>query len=116
MNQFLLILVMIPLLGAVMSLMVPLHKENAMSSLAFGTAAIQFFCFIYFSWRPGHRRVEINVKEITLYKTFAYQFFLDFYYRWCDLSISFFGFCAYFSDNLVQSLLSSSGTRLQKIL
>lgn len=52
MNQFLLILVMIPLLGAIMSLMVPLHKENTMSSLAFGTAAIQFLfhLFIMAAW------------------------------------------------------------------
>ncbi len=71
----------IPLLGYLISLLIPSKNEFAISRLAFITLSIQLAFAIGFSiaWlKSGHR--DINLAEFSLYKTQGYDFLIDLYF------------------------------------
>ncbi|TAE28586.1 MAG: hypothetical protein EAZ92_08105 [Candidatus Kapaibacterium sp.] len=76
-NSFLLI----PLLGFVISLIIPQRKEHLLSQVAYGTAALNFACFLVFAafWLAAGHPV-LNVKDIVLYRTGGYEFLIDIYF------------------------------------
>jgi NADH:ubiquinone oxidoreductase subunit 5 (subunit L)/multisubunit Na+/H+ antiporter MnhA subunit len=73
--------VLIPLLGFVLSLVVPGRKEAVLSRIAYYTAGAQFFtvlAFVVFWVLKG--APALNVKEIVLYRSTDYEFFIDFFF------------------------------------
>jgi len=81
MNSILQFFILLPLLGFLFSLFIPGHKENFISKTAFGTVGLHMISFqiflLYWLWN-GHP--TLNLKEITLFKTTGYEFFVDFYF------------------------------------
>ena len=75
------IFILVPLLGFILSFLVPGKKEILLSRIAFYTAGFNLFCFLIFIffWLSGGLPA-LNVKEIALYNTKGYEFLLDFYF------------------------------------
>jgi NADH-quinone oxidoreductase subunit L len=81
MHTILQFFIAIPLLGFLVSLLIPGKQEGILSKTAFGIVGLHMFGFqifaIYWLWN-GHP--ALNLKEIILYKTNGYEFFVDFYF------------------------------------
>jgi NADH-quinone oxidoreductase subunit L len=81
MNLILQLFILIPLLGFVVSLLIPNEKETILSRVAFTSVGIHFVSFqiflIYWFWN-GHP--VLNLKEIVLFRTPGYEFLIDFYF------------------------------------
>lgn len=79
MTAFIPLLVAIPLLGWIISLVIPGNKERLMSAAAFGTISLHFSAFLAFllAWL-SHGAQPIDVKDLVLFKSDQYEFFIDF--------------------------------------
>ncbi len=81
MTIILAIFIIIPLLGFLLSLIVPGKNENLISQVTFGTAGLQllfstgFVGYWIFLGAPN-----LNIKEFVLYNSESYQFFVDLYF------------------------------------
>jgi NADH-quinone oxidoreductase subunit L len=79
MLSFLPFFIILPLVGFFISLLIPAKREVLISGVAVGTVSLHFFgalCFLaywLFSGLP-----TLDVKEIVLFKTTDYEFFVDF--------------------------------------
>jgi NADH:ubiquinone oxidoreductase subunit 5 (subunit L)/multisubunit Na+/H+ antiporter MnhA subunit len=73
--------VLLPFLGFVISLLVPAKKESLLSQVAFGSVGLHMLSFqlfaVYWIWQD---HPTLNLKEIVLFKTEGYEFFVDFYF------------------------------------
>ncbi len=73
--------ILLPLLGFMASLFVPRKAESLMSSVAYTSVGAHLFgasvFFIYWMWQ-GHP--TLNLKDIVIYETTDYSFFVDFYF------------------------------------
>jgi NADH:ubiquinone oxidoreductase subunit 5 (subunit L)/multisubunit Na+/H+ antiporter MnhA subunit len=71
----------IPCIGFVASLLVPKAQEKTLSQIAFLTAGANLAGFLLFAivWLWNGAQV-MNVKEIVLYRTDGYEFFVDVYF------------------------------------
>lgn len=81
MNELLQFFIALPLLGFIISLLLPERKESLISWVAFGTVFIQLIAliiFIIFWIFDGANHLNLN--EATLLKTDHYEFFIDFYF------------------------------------
>jgi NADH-quinone oxidoreductase subunit L len=81
MNFFLKLFIFIPLLGFIMSLFIPGKKENFISWVVYCTVGLHhatFLIFMAFWLLKGHP--TLNLKDIVLFKTPGYEFFIDFYF------------------------------------
>jgi NADH-quinone oxidoreductase subunit L len=79
MEQCINILILIPLIGFLISLLIPKQNEKVLSSLAFGVVGIHLVGIVLFSiiWLfSGHQ--TWNIKDIVLYESNDYSFFIDF--------------------------------------
>jgi NADH-quinone oxidoreductase subunit L len=79
MTSFLHFFILVPLLGFVISLLIPGKKENLISRIAFFTAGLHLslaLTFLVFWLLHGHP--TLNVKDLVLYKVSGYEFFIDF--------------------------------------
>lgn len=81
MNIFLQFFLLLPLLGFVITILIPERKERLISWTAFSTVLFQLLAIIVFSifW-IFDGATDLNLKEITLLKTTGYEFFIDFYF------------------------------------
>lgn len=81
MDLFISIFIVIPLLGFGISLLIPRKKELVLSRVAFYTAGLNLFCFLFFVvyWLL-HGYAPLNIEEIVLYQTKGYTFLIDFYF------------------------------------
>jgi NADH-quinone oxidoreductase subunit L len=81
MDQLLVIFMLLPLLGFIISLVIPKHKEALLSRIAFATAGIQLFLATAFIivWIIGGSR-NLNIKEYVIFSTKNFEFFLDFFF------------------------------------
>lgn len=81
MDLLLQIFIVIPVLGFIVSMLIPGKREGLLSQVAFGTVGIHLITFqaffAYWLW-SGHP--TLNLKEIVLFKTDHYEFFVDFYF------------------------------------
>jgi NADH-quinone oxidoreductase subunit L len=81
MNLLLQFFVFLPLVGFLLSLLIPAKYETLISRTAFGTVGLHLLSFqvflVYWLWQ-GHP--TLNLKEIVLYKTDGYEFLIDFYF------------------------------------
>lgn len=81
MNELLQYFILLPLVGFVVSLVLPERREATISNWAFGTVVLQLIGLSVFlvAWiLAGHSTLNLN--EITLLKTAHYEFFVDFYF------------------------------------
>lgn len=81
MIQILHLLIFIPLLGFLLSLFIPGKREYLMSRVAFLSVGLHMICAQLFSlyWLlNGHPL--LNIKDISLFKTIGYEYFIDFYF------------------------------------
>jgi len=79
MTALLQVFILIPLLGFLMSLIIPRQKEALISWTTFATVGLHFAFFLGFlAFWLLHRFPTLNLKEIVLFQTSGYQFFIDF--------------------------------------
>jgi NADH:ubiquinone oxidoreductase subunit 5 (subunit L)/multisubunit Na+/H+ antiporter MnhA subunit len=84
--------ILLPLTGFVISLFIPRRQELALSRTAFITAGIQLALTVGFTtWWLLHAHPVLNVKEIVLYRTEGYEFFLDLYFDKITAAYLFLG-------------------------
>ena len=73
--------IIVPILGFVVSLLIPGKKENSISWTAFATVGTHLLGTITFvGYWLIQLRPTLNLKEIVLYKVAGYEFFIDFYF------------------------------------
>jgi NADH-quinone oxidoreductase subunit L len=80
-NYIILSFIMIPIFGFLLSLVIPQKKELALSRVAIYTTVLQFIVvvsFIVFWIIKG--APLINIKEVVLFKSKEYEFFIDFFF------------------------------------
>ena len=81
MEPLLPVLVLLPFVGFIVSLIIPRRNELLLSRTAFVTAGVQLMAVLLFTaaWLfAGH--VPVNVKEVVVYRSEGYEFFLDLYF------------------------------------
>jgi NADH-quinone oxidoreductase subunit L len=81
MEPLLLILAVLPFIGFFISLVIPRSNELWLSRTAFVTAGVQLAAVLLYviGWVvAGH--VPVNVKELVIYRSSGYEFFLDLYF------------------------------------
>ncbi len=79
MTQILQIFILIPVIGFIISLLIPAKKEGVLSWVAFSTVGLYllfFITFLGFWFVDGHP--TLNLKEIVLFKSKEYEFLIDF--------------------------------------
>lgn len=81
MENILQFFLLLPFLGFVISSFLPENKEKLISIIAFSTVFIQFLGIVLFSiiWILNDSP-DLNLKEITIFRTSHYEFFIDFYF------------------------------------
>lgn len=81
MDHFLHYFLLLPVLGFVVTMLLPEKREKAISNVAFITVFLQLFGLIVFiiAWIVNGFP-ELNLNEISLFKTDHYEFFIDFYF------------------------------------
>ncbi|MEA5259504.1 proton-conducting transporter membrane subunit [Arcicella aquatica] len=79
MTSILQIFILIPVIGFILSLLIPAKKEGIISRVAFLTVGLHLISFIVFSvfWL-FHGHESLNLKEIVLFKSKDYEFLIDF--------------------------------------
>lgn len=82
-NLFITAFVFIPLLGFLVSLILPKAWEQTISVLTISTTLLQLFLAIIFTflWMLGGSP-KLNMEELVIYKSGEYRFFIDFYFDW----------------------------------
>lgn len=81
MTPFIQLFILIPLLGFIISLLLPGKKEALISWTAFsvvGLHLLSFLIFLLFWLLNGYPTLDL--KEIVLFKTNGYEFFIDFFF------------------------------------
>lgn len=99
MSIFLKLFVLVPLLGYFINLLLPNHNERLLSFMAVATTGINlvlYSLFLIFWFNEGIP--TLNIKEIELFKSNEYEFFIDFYF---DLISAVFLFVGYFLSFLI---------------
>jgi NADH-quinone oxidoreductase subunit L len=81
MNLILHFFILIPVAGFLISLIIPSKKENVISWQAFSTVGLHHLVAVVFIayWLLNGRHV-INLKDVVVFQTDDYEFFLDFYF------------------------------------
>lgn len=80
MEKYIIILLIIPVLGFLVSLIVPRTNEKWVSRTAFITTGVNLLGVLYFTgyWFLNNRK-SFNLKEVTLYQDEGFNFFIDLY-------------------------------------
>ena len=81
MNFYIQFFIIIPLIGFLISLIIPSHKENYISKVVFGINGLQLLSSIVFIiiWIINGAEA-LNLNEITIYESNHFHFFIDFYF------------------------------------
>ena len=81
MSFILKLFIIIPFAGFVISLCIPAKRERTLSWVAYATAGIHHALFLIFTaywiWQGSP---ALNLKDIVIFKTSGYEFFVDFYF------------------------------------
>lgn len=81
MEQFLHFFIFIPIAGFLASLLIPDKKENSISWSAFATVGLHLTLTLAFvGFWLLHQRPTLNLKEIVLFSSDGYEFYIDFYF------------------------------------
>ena len=91
-NSFIHSFIAIPIIGFLLSLIVPKSNEQLLSRIAVLTVGIQFLSAIIFTvfWISNGHNI-INIKEFSIYSSPGYDFYLDFYFDHITLVYLFLG-------------------------
>lgn len=81
MENILQFFLLFPVIGLLISVFLSEKKEKLISGIAFATVFIQFlgivlFCFVWIL----NDSPDLNLKEVTIFSTSHYEFFIDFYF------------------------------------
>lgn len=81
MKDIIQLIVFIPLLGFIIGLILPKSKERSIAWNTFFSIAIHFAIILLFTglWLY-HGCKPMNLKEITIFKSLGYEFYIDFYF------------------------------------
>lgn len=81
MEKMIVLFIIIPLVGFMISLVVPSRKENVISFVSVSTISLQLIAAIGFSffWLWNHHHL-IDLKEFSVYKATDYDFYIQFYF------------------------------------
>jgi NADH-quinone oxidoreductase subunit L len=81
MEQFINLFILLPLIGFILSLIIPRRNENMLSWVSFTTVGIQLFSAFVFIvvWIFKGARV-INLKEFSIFQAKGYDFYIDVYF------------------------------------
>lgn len=80
MNNILHLFILLPVTGFLLSLFIRRRHEGLISAVAFGTAGLQLLCAVVFSiWWILNDHPTLHLKDISLYSSTGYDFYLDFY-------------------------------------
>jgi NADH-quinone oxidoreductase subunit L len=81
MEQFINLFIILPILGFVLSLIIPREKEGLLSWISFSTVGAQLFSALFFViiWVYNGAPI-INLKEFSIFKAKEYDFYIDFYF------------------------------------
>jgi NADH-quinone oxidoreductase subunit L len=81
MEQLINLFILLPLVGFVLSLVIPRQNENLLSWVSFTTVGIQFFAALIFIvvWMFYGGNV-IDLKEFSIFQAQGYDFYIDFYF------------------------------------
>jgi NADH:ubiquinone oxidoreductase subunit 5 (subunit L)/multisubunit Na+/H+ antiporter MnhA subunit len=81
MGWFINIFILLPVLGFVLSLIIPKRNEYMLSWVAFTSVGAQLFTAIGFIvyWLFNQHEV-LNLKEFSIFKANNYDFYIDFYF------------------------------------
>jgi NADH-quinone oxidoreductase subunit L len=75
------IFILVPLIGFIISLLIPSKREALISAVSYLTLGIHFVLFIiFFCYWFTHGRYTIDKKDFVLFSTVGYEFYLDFYF------------------------------------
>lgn len=81
MESLLHIFILLPLLGFLVSLVLPAKKENWLSWSAFITVGLHLLAaIVYIVYWLVNKHQALNLKDIVVFKTSGYEFFIDFYF------------------------------------
>jgi len=81
MEQLIVIFVLLPLVGFLITLIIPKDKEKLLSGTAFFiTGSTMFAIFTFIIWWLVQGMPSYNVKEVVLYQAADYSFFIDLYF------------------------------------
>ena len=99
MELLLQLFVLLPFLGYVISLFIPEKKERTLSAVAYSTVGIYLLALIAFTinWLVGPHKA-LNLKDVVIYKSEEYEFYIDFYF---DRITAFFAFVGGFLTFLI---------------
>lgn len=79
MESLLHLFVLLPLAGFIISLLLPAKKETLISWLAFTTAGLNFvLAAVFFAYWLLSGHPTLNLKDIVLYQSTEYEFYIDF--------------------------------------
>ena len=75
-------LVAIPILGFILSLLLPEKNEKSLARIAFITVSLQLLVIVAYTvyWVFALKGVPVNISEFALYDHHDYQFLIDFYF------------------------------------
>jgi NADH:ubiquinone oxidoreductase subunit 5 (subunit L)/multisubunit Na+/H+ antiporter MnhA subunit len=81
MNRLIELFIILPLIGFVISLVLPARREHLISQVAFGTAGLHMVMFqFFFCYWVFHGMPVLQVRELSLYHSDNYEFVLYFYF------------------------------------
>ncbi len=81
MDKLLIVFIMMPIVGFVVSLIIPKQRERLQSNIAFiTTALILASAIVYIVVWLLRGQPHLNIKELVLYSSENYEFFVDFYF------------------------------------
>lgn len=81
MENLLYLLILVPLFGFLISLVIPSQKEEFISMIAFASVGITLVsCLAFLLYWLGSGSPSLNFREVSLYQSLGYDFFLDFYF------------------------------------
>jgi NADH-quinone oxidoreductase subunit L len=81
MTSLLSFFVLLPLLGFFFSLLAPSKKEELISRISVSTVSIHMvYAILFLTWWIFAGHTPLNEKDIILFQSTAYEFFIDFYF------------------------------------
>ncbi|MBS1634496.1 MAG: hypothetical protein JST26_01150 [Bacteroidetes bacterium] len=81
MISFLQFFILVPLAGFIISVLIPGKQETLLSRVTFSAVGINFLAFIaYAIWWLIEGHVPLNFKDIVLFQSTGYEFYIDFYF------------------------------------
>lgn len=91
-NSFIHLFILLPIVGFLISLVIPKSQENVLSKVAFATVGLQLIALLFFTtlWMSNGNNI-INIKEFSVFSTTGYDFYVDFYLDHITLVYLFLG-------------------------